>query len=380
MAKSARPYLGAFLLGALLFPTGSLVAPASARPSVAFLVAAENENLASRVFRALVVPGPALLSLRPARRAAVPAAVRLAVVPALPKPVAWKPASGRSAGTPVGHVVASGDTLWSVARHYGTTVAALARANNMTETALIHPGQRLVLAGISSAAGPASSAVAPKPAARVAAVRRVPAQQARTIVVGNGQTLSEIADAYGVSTRALVQANSLPSAHRIRAGQRLTIPGTAPTAAQTAPRRAPVPPVRVQIPRVTQPLAASLQRGFFRWPARGVITSRFGVRWHRHHNGVDIAAPRGTPIYAGRSGVVIYAGWYFGYGRAVILNHGGGVVSIYGHASALLVRTGQRVAVGHQIARVGCTGSCTGNHVHFEVRINGRPVNPLRYL
>ncbi|MDR7597389.1 MAG: M23 family metallopeptidase, partial [Armatimonadota bacterium] len=116
------------------------------------------------------------------------------------------------------------------------------------------------------------------------------------------------------------------------------------------------------------------------WPARGVVTSRFGTRWRRHHTGVDIAAPRGTPIHAARDGRVVRAGWYGGYGLVVVLDHGDGMETWYGHASAVLVRVGQQVDRGQVIGRVGCTGACTGPHVHFEVRVRGQPVNPLRYL
>jgi len=116
------------------------------------------------------------------------------------------------------------------------------------------------------------------------------------------------------------------------------------------------------------------------WPARGVITSRYGWRYRRHHDGIDLASPRGTPIYAARAGRVAFAGWYYGYGRAVIVDHGGGLTTLYGHASKLLARTGQVVEQGQLIALVGCTGRCTGSHLHFEVRINRRAVNPLPYL
>jgi len=111
-----------------------------------------------------------------------------------------------------------------------------------------------------------------------------------------------------------------------------------------------------------------------------VLTSRFGWRYRRHHDGIDLAAPHGTPIYAARAGRVVFAGWYYGYGRTVILDHGNGLQTLYGHASSLLVREGQQVERGQLIARVGCTGSCTGSHLHFEVRLRGRAVNPLGYL
>jgi murein DD-endopeptidase MepM/ murein hydrolase activator NlpD len=116
------------------------------------------------------------------------------------------------------------------------------------------------------------------------------------------------------------------------------------------------------------------------WPSRGTLTSRFGWRYRRHHNGIDLAAPWGTPIQAARDGIVVFAGWYSGYGKVVFIAHGDGVVTVYGHASKLLVKVGDQITQGQVIANVGCTGVCTGSHLHFEVRIDGQPVDPLKFL
>jgi hypothetical protein len=118
----------------------------------------------------------------------------------------------------------------------------------------------------------------------------------------------------------------------------------------------------------------------FLWPARGGLTSRFGWRGRRHHDGIDIAAAPGSPVVAAKAGRVSFSGWYGGYGRTVVLDHGRGVKTIYGHASRLLVRRGQVVRRGQLIARVGCTGHCSGPHLHFEVRVHDRAVNPLAAL
>ena len=99
-----------------------------------------------------------------------------------------------------------------------------------------------------------------------------------------------------------------------------------------------------------------------------------------NHKGIDIAVPRGTPIYAADGGTVTYAGWMSGYGYLVEINHGNGYVTRYGHNSSLTVRVGQHVYKGQQIARAGSTGNSTGNHCHFEVRYNGVAKNPLNYL
>jgi murein DD-endopeptidase MepM/ murein hydrolase activator NlpD len=126
--------------------------------------------------------------------------------------------------------------------------------------------------------------------------------------------------------------------------------------------------------------------GRFVFPANARISSGFGNRVHpilgysRFHGGVDFAAPQGTAIYAADSGQVIFSGWYGGYGQTVIVDHGGGITTLYAHASRLLVREGQAVQQGQSIATVGSTGLSTGPHLHFEVRRNGNPVNPMGYL
>jgi murein DD-endopeptidase MepM/ murein hydrolase activator NlpD len=116
------------------------------------------------------------------------------------------------------------------------------------------------------------------------------------------------------------------------------------------------------------------------WPARGRMSSGFGYRWGRLHAGVDVAAPRGTPIWAAKAGTVIFTGWESGYGNTVIIDHGRGLTTLYGHQSRIKAREGQRVRQGQTIGYVGSTGHSTGNHVHFETRYNGRPRNPLTCL
>jgi len=122
------------------------------------------------------------------------------------------------------------------------------------------------------------------------------------------------------------------------------------------------------------------------YPAAARITSRFGSRVHpilgyrRFHAGIDFGASYGTTIRAADGGRVIFSGWYGGYGQAVIIDHGGGITTLYGHASRLYVREGQTVQQGDAIAAVGSTGLSTGPHLHFEVRQNGNPVNPMGYL
>lgn len=132
--------------------------------------------------------------------------------------------------------------------------------------------------------------------------------------------------------------------------------------------------------------------GQFSWPVRGRLTSRFGYRTHPihrktiRHTGLDIAAATGTPVVAADGGQVVFAGWRGGYGKAIIINHGNrggagaGYATLYGHLSSIRVSTGQSVSKGMVIGGVGSTGYSTGPHLHFEVRVNGAPVDPLGYL
>ena len=116
------------------------------------------------------------------------------------------------------------------------------------------------------------------------------------------------------------------------------------------------------------------------WPVSGPVTSGFGWRWGRMHEGIDIAVPTGTPVAAAASGRVIYAGWMGGYGNLVVIDHGGGIATAYGHNSSIAVGNGSSVSQGQTISYAGSTGHSTGPHVHFEVRVNGSPVDPLGYL
>jgi murein DD-endopeptidase MepM/ murein hydrolase activator NlpD len=118
----------------------------------------------------------------------------------------------------------------------------------------------------------------------------------------------------------------------------------------------------------------------FIWPVNGPVTSGFGMRWGRMHEGIDIGVGYGTPIHAAAAGRVVYAGWMSGYGNLVAIDHGRGISTAYGHQSSIAVSVGEVVAQGQTIGYVGCTGHCFGPHLHFEVRINGAPVDPLGYL
>jgi len=199
-----------------------------------------------------------------------------------------------------------------------------------------------------------------------------PTPQGTYHVVTPGETLFRIGKAYGLTYQELARANGIKDAGQIRVGQRIFIPGAThplPVETITPAEPAPVAPV-------------SPEPGFetFLWPVNGTINSGFGPRGSSFHDGIDIAAPEGTPILAIETGEVIYSDQLRGYGNMVIVRHAGGIVSVYAHNEANLVREGQAVARGEVVARVGSTGRVSGPHLHFEIRKNNAAQDPLRYL
>ncbi len=144
--------------------------------------------------------------------------------------------------------------------------------------------------------------------------------------------------------------------------------------------------IEAEIRQYQEKNQTNLGTGKYIWPVRGQIVQNFGWRIHpilrkrQFHTGLDIAVESGTPILAADSGVVIFSGYNGGYGKMLLIDHGSGFSTLYGHASALLVDKGQTVVKGQIVARVGTTGLSTGPHLHFEIRKNGTPVNPRDYL
>ena len=190
-----------------------------------------------------------------------------------------------------------------------------------------------------------------------------------------GENLFRIGKAYDVPFEELARLNGIRDASQIRVGQKIFIPGATrplpvgtitPTDAVAPSRAAPLP----QEPNVEQLL----------WPVNGAINSGYGPRGASFHDGIDIAAAEGTPIYAVERGEVVYSDQLRGYGNMVIIRHAGGIASVYAHNQINLVRDGQQVAKGQVIGKVGSTGRVTGPHLHFEIRKNNAAQDPLRYL
>jgi murein DD-endopeptidase MepM/ murein hydrolase activator NlpD len=213
-------------------------------------------------------------------------------------------------------------------------------------------------------AGCGGTAPAEQPASAIGAPR--------TYVVARGDTLYGIARHYGVSVGRLMTANSIGDPRELRVGQRLIIPG----AYQTASIGATVPGLESATPY--HGVRGDRQ---FAWPVSGgTVTSGFGIRDGVMHEGVDIAAPVGTPVLAAGAGTVIFCGHLHGYGNTIIIQHGSHYVTVYGHDERNLVREGEQVRRGQEIGEIGTTGHTTGANLHFEVRRDNIAHNPLAYL
>ena len=172
-------------------------------------------------------------------------------------------------------------------------------------------------------------------------------------IVKEEETLYSISKTYGVSLEEITEANGIDDPSQVSVGLRLIIPG--------------------------HKISGLI------WPVQGKITSQFGKRgWMSFHSGIDIAAPKGTPVMAVADGLVIISAHsldgYSGYGKVIIIEHGDGIKTLYAHNKNNLVEIGECIREGEIIAEVGSSGNASGSHLHFEIRKDRKPVNPLKYL
>jgi len=263
--------------------------------------------------------------------------------------------------------VQTGDTFMAVAMRNDMTVDEMAALNPDVDVDVIHVGQLLNIKEEVPYLG-----IRTVDAVTYTEEVECPVREVEDSSMYEGQT--KVLDA-GVPGEALVNANvtSLNGVEETRE-----------VISSTITRQ----PTEKVVAVGTTPRPSWLPNGYFIWPVNGTITSYFGSRYifgsYSYHGGLDIAAPYGTTIKAADGGTVIWSGTGTGgnwsYGNYVMIDHGDGRVSIYGHCSSLLVSAGEKVYQGQAIARVGSTGRSTGNHCHFEVRIGGTRVNPLSYL
>ncbi len=241
------------------------------------------------------------------------------------------------------YLVQSGDTILGIAQKFNLNVTTILWENNLTARGLIRIGQKLAILPTDGV----------------------------SYKIKRGDTVAKIAQNYRVAADKITDFNQTT---KLALGQIIIIPGGRPLA---APAPAPKPPTQVTTPSQSTSTAVR-SSGKLQWPTtRRRITQYYTWR----HTGVDIADPVGTPIYAGEDGIVETAGWNRGgYGYYIIIDHGNGLKTLYGHNSKLLVSAGERVTRGQQISNMGSTGRSTGPHLHFEVRLNGKRVNPLNYI
>ena len=277
------------------------------------------------------------------------------------------------------YVVKSGDTLSRVVAKTGAGADAIARANKLAPPYVVRPGQKLAI-----------------PAGRYHRVRR-------------GERGIAIARAYGVDWQRIANLNHLEEPYLLRDGERLLLPTTGEVAKMSMEERArafrididdlvsgnepalpsktkPAAPVRKPKTPVPETVAVAEPppktfSGRFSWPLRGAILRGFGQQATGARNdGINIRAKLGETVRAAADGVVAYAGDLAGFGKLVLIRHGGGWLTAYGHAGKLLVTRGEAVERGQPIANAGATGSAREPQLHFEIRDGRSPVNPLSWL
>lgn len=261
-------------------------------------------------------------------------------------------------------VVARGETLYMISRRYDVPLRSIIDANHLEPPYRLDAGVALTL------------------------------PQQRFHIAQTGDTLYSISRAYGVEVSTLVRLNHLSPPYKIRVGQALELPppiekperiATTTTAArQKNAERAPLEPPPPPKPSIEEKVVAAAPNGdrIFLWPIKGRILASYGTQANGIHNdGINIAARRGEPVRAAASGVVAYAGNELrGYGNLVLIKHAHGYMTAYAHNAKLLVRRGERVRRGQEIATVGETGAVRTPQLHFEIRRGTRALDPMRYL
>ncbi|MDQ6956959.1 MAG: M23 family metallopeptidase [Mariprofundaceae bacterium] len=212
---------------------------------------------------------------------------------------------------------------------------------------------------------------------------------ASTYKVRAKDTLYSIGRRFGVNYKTLARNNHIRSPYTIYAGQRIYLKGVAPRSRTLPVAKHQYKPKRIKkvskkkykTHKAKRTTRRSTKASRLRWPVKGVLTSRFGRRGSRMHDGIDIGAKEGTPVHAAAAGEVVYSDHRLsGYGRLIIIRHRHDLFTAYAHNQRNLVRKGDKVKTGDVIARVGHTGRATGPHLHFEVRRGPTPVDPLSYL
>ncbi|WP_372996255.1 LysM peptidoglycan-binding domain-containing M23 family metallopeptidase [Lutispora sp.] len=257
------------------------------------------------------------------------------------------------------HKVEAGESFWSISRKYDISLEDLQKANPTANPEKIKIGQELNLVV-------PKSLISVKTIEEVTYTDKIPYEQKLELSSSlyKDQTQVRVKGQYGEKEvkAEVIKINGIES-ERVILSENII--------------KEPKDQILVKGTKDPPPKKGT---GTFSTPTRGTITSRYGYRWGRNHNGIDIAAPIGTPVKAADGGEVIFAGTSGGYGKMIKIDHGAGFVTYYGHLSKISVKVGQKVYKGQVIGAVGNTGNSTGPHLHFEIRKNGSPVNPSKYL
>ncbi|MFA5124760.1 MAG: M23 family metallopeptidase [Patescibacteria group bacterium] len=267
---------------------------------------------------------------------------------ALIKPVVSTDEAKNTVGVIQEYEVVQGDSIGKIAARFGVSVNTILWANNLSFSSYVKPGQKLI----------------------------VPSMSGVVYKVVKGDTISKIAKKYGIPEAKIVEANAL-SEDNLTIGKLVIVPGA--KIIETAKPRVVATTAAVPARTAADNEVVVQGTGSMSWPNGCYRISQYYKGWL--HTGLDIACPWGTPLRAADSGTVTRVQYgRTGYGYNVIINHGGGISTLYGHMSRIDVVVGQSVEKGEVIGAEGSTGRSTGPHLHFEVRINGTQVNPLGYI
>lgn len=280
--------------------------------------------------------------------------------------------------------VAPGDTLYSLAQMYGTTVDALARENNLSAPYALSVGQKLKVP-VEKESGAVQTVAVPADANTTTRV------ELSEITVAAGDTLYSLSRRYSVPVNDLAVMNNLSAPFALSVGQKLKVPdlSSAPvrSVATTKVDSATVPVAKPKEkissdPTQKLPTIGARSSSKFSWPVRGRVLSAYGAKGDGLFNdGINIAAARGTTVGAAENGVVAYAGNEVkGMGNLIIIQHSGGWMTVYAHLDSMTVRRGNKVSVGQKIGTVGETGKVDEPQLHFEIRKGTKAYNPSTYL
>ena len=246
------------------------------------------------------------------------------------------------------YIAKKDDTLWSIAQRFDLSADTIIGSNSPEKINNIRAGT----------------------------VLRIPDREGVFVRIQDGEAIESIATLYRTKIDQICSANGIDQILQLSSGREIFLPGASYAAViQTGSGK-----IKVTTGR------ESLLRETLIWPVNGRVSSLFGWRSYSYgsggsfHSGLDIVAPQGRSVVSAKDGIVVYAGWMGGYGKTVVIDHNDSITTLYGHCSELTVRKGDPVYSGQVISYVGSTGRSTGSHLHFEVRKNSYPVDPLSVL